>query len=398
MNKTQTTRTLNPLPFEHMENRRFEDLVRQLAYDFRPWRQIEATGRSGSDDGFDARAYEIVYMDQSISDDTEDAEDTAYPAPEADRLWLIQCKREKSISPSRLLGHLNAISPDSIRGLHGILFVAACDFSKKTRDVFSSWCRDKGISEAYIWGKGELEDLLFQPKNDGILFAYFGISLQISRSRHKTSINHEISIKRKLRRLDKERGSHMIMLLRDPTDDRYPWVNSQKDQRWIPLKYEGFGHGGVRFEWWNFYASLDESGKWDAANRVNTIWTNGRMGDPWGIHENDEALRAAAHEAWTALPESQRAWFTMSVFIPYNKIIAIDEFGDDVSDLPHMHVLFEKGKPPIHERQIVELKSIQGYGRVILPEIEDRVSVFPKDLRKPFSNEVDSALEEKAMS
>jgi hypothetical protein len=54
------TRTLNPLPFEHLEPKRFEDLARQLAYDFRVWRQLEATGRSGSDYGFDARGFEIV--------------------------------------------------------------------------------------------------------------------------------------------------------------------------------------------------------------------------------------------------------------------------------------------------------------------------------------------------
>lgn len=39
-----TTRTFNPLPLEHLEPKRFEDLVRQLTYEFRPWRQLEATG------------------------------------------------------------------------------------------------------------------------------------------------------------------------------------------------------------------------------------------------------------------------------------------------------------------------------------------------------------------
>jgi hypothetical protein len=47
----QTSRTLNPLPFRDLEPHRFEDLVRQLAYEFRDWRSIEATGRSGSDEG-----------------------------------------------------------------------------------------------------------------------------------------------------------------------------------------------------------------------------------------------------------------------------------------------------------------------------------------------------------
>lgn len=55
-----TTRTIGPLHLEDLEPHRFEDLARQMLYDFRQWRQLEATGRSGSDDGFDARGWEAV--------------------------------------------------------------------------------------------------------------------------------------------------------------------------------------------------------------------------------------------------------------------------------------------------------------------------------------------------
>jgi hypothetical protein len=54
-----TRKTLGPLHLEDLEPHRSEDLVRQLVYDFRVWRMLEATGRSGSDDGFDDRGYEI---------------------------------------------------------------------------------------------------------------------------------------------------------------------------------------------------------------------------------------------------------------------------------------------------------------------------------------------------
>ena len=56
-------RTTGPLHFEDLEPRRFEDLARQLIYDFRPWRSLEATGRAGSDEGFDARGMEIGNAD-----------------------------------------------------------------------------------------------------------------------------------------------------------------------------------------------------------------------------------------------------------------------------------------------------------------------------------------------
>jgi hypothetical protein len=53
-----TTRTLNPLHFEDLEPHRFEDMVRQLAYDLKEWKSIEATGRLGDDEEVDIRATE----------------------------------------------------------------------------------------------------------------------------------------------------------------------------------------------------------------------------------------------------------------------------------------------------------------------------------------------------
>jgi hypothetical protein len=56
------SRTYGQIHFEDLDPHRFEDLVRQLAYDFKDWQTIEGTGRSGSDDGIDIRAFERVAM------------------------------------------------------------------------------------------------------------------------------------------------------------------------------------------------------------------------------------------------------------------------------------------------------------------------------------------------
>src|SRR3954468_14268806 len=97
------TRTYNPLPFTDLEPKRFEDLVRQLVYDFRSWRRLEATGRSGSDDGFDARGLEVVEAPDAVAPVGQDEldDETAVDGT-ADRLWLIQCKRERTITPAKL--------------------------------------------------------------------------------------------------------------------------------------------------------------------------------------------------------------------------------------------------------------------------------------------------------
>src|SRR5262245_23218299 len=90
----KATRTLNPLHFEDLDPHRFEDLIRQLAYDFRNWSALEATGRTGADEGFDIRGREI-----HSAPETDDEEE---PNTVEERIWLIQCKREKAITPSKI--------------------------------------------------------------------------------------------------------------------------------------------------------------------------------------------------------------------------------------------------------------------------------------------------------
>ena len=68
------TKTLNPLHFEDLEPHRFEDLVRQLIYDFKDWQSIEATGQAGSDDGFDIRAWErnLIIITNKEDDESDE--------------------------------------------------------------------------------------------------------------------------------------------------------------------------------------------------------------------------------------------------------------------------------------------------------------------------------------
>ncbi len=95
--KLRATKTINPLHFEDLEPHRFEDLVRRLLYSFRDWNGIEATGRSGSDEGFDVRAWEKGETVSNVSDEGEEGVRTL-----EGRLWQIQGKREKTITPAKM--------------------------------------------------------------------------------------------------------------------------------------------------------------------------------------------------------------------------------------------------------------------------------------------------------
>jgi hypothetical protein len=97
MARSSISKTFGPIHFEDLDLRRFEDLVRELAYDFRDWQSIEATGRGGSDDGFDIRAYERIDAGITESDDDNSNEEALHPME--GRLWMFQCKREKEIGP-----------------------------------------------------------------------------------------------------------------------------------------------------------------------------------------------------------------------------------------------------------------------------------------------------------
>src|SRR6266852_5494953 len=99
MAKAKVTRTFGPIHFEDMDPHRFEDLIRELIYDFRDWQSIEATGRSGSDDGFDIRAYEKIEASVATVDEGEEIE---VRHPMEGNQWMIQGKREKEIGPAKL--------------------------------------------------------------------------------------------------------------------------------------------------------------------------------------------------------------------------------------------------------------------------------------------------------
>lgn len=337
-----TTRTIGPLHLEDLEPHRFEDLVRQLIYDFRNWRMLEATGRAGSDDGFDARGTEIVAKVESALDLVGDEDEESVPSANEDRIWLVQCKREKAIHPKKLVRYLDDLSEEECAGLYGIIFAAACDFSKTARDAFRIKVRELGFSEAHLWGKGEIEDMLFQPKNDHLLFAYFGFSLQTRRRSLKTEVRSRLATKRKaLRYLHPEQ----VVLIRDATDDRYPYLDTDKSKqrvergRWITLTFKGHFSDGLHFVCARHFAYLGDDGeKWDYAECMDDGPVHSRN-NPWRENDDhdDHEARSAAMAIWGALPGLNKAWYEVLAVLPYENILDIDEKGDEYGSNPHIY-------------------------------------------------------------
>ena len=391
----QPTRTFGPLHFEDLEPHRFEDLVRQLVYDFRQWRSLEATGRTGSDQGIDIRAIDMmpsvdtVYEDEVVEEEPAAVRDSGW----RDRLWLVQCKREASIGPKRVRDIVCDNISNLKEPLHGYILVAACDFSKSARDAFNDECVKYGLGEYYIWGKAEIEDQLFLPKNDHLLFAYFGISLQVRRRSMRSDLRMRLSLKRKLTKELGEVNSprqFVMVLIRDPRDEYYPHIESVdqfiRSPRW---RYWGFyAHqppDHLAFVYKQHFAYVNWGAKeydvlhdYDAGipSYPGVAGLERDWNDPGGISDR-------YHVYWGKnIPDVNRAWAIEARIIPYDRILAYDEIGDSYNEGPHLLVEYSSNGEPFEPgRRLSLLISAGSYmSNAVLQKEAKRISFFPSEI------------------
>jgi hypothetical protein len=316
-------------------------LIRQLAYDFRQWKSLEAIGRAGSDEGIDILGRELITLGEEPQDGDEDAEPQY-----SDRLWVFQCKREKTLPP----GRLQKVIDESLASLevppHGFILAVACDVSKAARSRFREEMIKRGIEEFFIWSRGELEDLLFQPKNDHLLFAYFGIALQPRRRNLSTVIRSEITKKKQLTALiEKEQGTGgTLVLLRDPTDDRYPDQprSGEAQARWglcRALHLKKPGHLAVQTHEY-FAATSGDRLSWDATFDEDVLLSRAEgelvSAEAWGVDLTRDRTRSA-YEFWNEyIDEADRAYLKYFRIVPLNRILALDLLGDGYFPIPHI--------------------------------------------------------------
>lgn len=398
MKKPQPTRTLNPLPFQDLEPHRFEDLVRALAWDFRRWQSLEAIGRAGSDEGIDIRAVELVRHgiddesrapeDGELDEDEEDDDDEQRPfSPAVVREWIIQCKREKAFAPADVKKAI-AESLDSKPVPHGFVLAVACDLSKKARDAFRTEMVKRGVQEFHTWARGELEDQLFQAKNDRVLFAFFGISLNTRRQGAATKLRSEISIKRRLRAAIIKDGETDLVLLRDPTDDRYP--NECDDARWLLCKFEDTKEpAGMCVLARERIAWVRSDGAWDTVDDYlpSRLFRLEEMGmrdfefgqEPIALQqERARARTEPAREFWeTYVPEAERAYLKLVEVVPYSQVLAIDAIGDGYYPVPHVFVEWTGERGPFTGDQWAWFARSRGEMLDITPKHETRTKLFP---------------------
>jgi hypothetical protein len=381
------TRTLNPLPFQDLEPHRFEDLVRQLVYGFRPWTSLEAVGRGGSDEGIDIRGIELgaaVDLDTAEEDGGEDEPELRSSG--AERLWIIQCKREKSLGPAAV----RRVVAESLRSLQtppfGFILAVASDVSRKARDVFREEMVARGIEQFAIWARGELEDRLFQPENDHLLFAYFNLSLRARRRSAVTTIRSEIAIKKQLQKLLDDRSNGGFVLLRDPEDGRYPDdpAAGEPPARWLLCRLLHLrAPSRAIFVVHERLAALTEDHEgWDAIDTSDVLPGQAaaqlRGKNAWRADDGDGDDGERAVAFWREyVEEGQRAHLIEYRRVHLRRVLAIDWQGDGFYPIPHVFVaslpngdLFEPGAGHY-------LDLLSRHAGALSAHPEDRVSIFP---------------------
>lgn len=346
--KPRTTRTLNRLPFQDLEPHRFEDLVRGLAHGFREWRTLEDTGRTGDDDGIDIRGEEVMPSDPG-DDEGDDAKDAAAFAATPGRMWVFQCKREKRFSAAdvdEIVAAVGTATPP-----HGFVVAVASDVTKRTRDRFRTKMVEWGVQEFYLWARGELEDLLFQPRHDHLLFAFFGISLQSRRRSAATEIRSRVAIKRLLRRVFKvdeqsERRIHnQPVVIRQLDDGTYPrYVDGLS--RWRLFAFDNVRDvDGPMFQVGQYLAwiSPDET-MWDVIPKhdiSSRIQHRSLPHDAWsrGDAEDAEEHGTTIDSFWReAVDDADKAHLHVAKVLSFDNIVAIDPIGDGHYPVPHVFV------------------------------------------------------------
>jgi hypothetical protein len=374
--KPTVTRTFAPIHSEDLDPHRFEDLIRELIYDFRDWQSIEATGRAGSDDGFDIRAFVKVPV-QEQSDEEEEPVEARHPM-DGPR-WMIQGKREKTLTPAdvkKILADVDAKDPP-----YGYILAASAVFSKRSYDLFRDELRKKGVMEFYLWGRPELEDMLHLPKNDRILFTFFGISL-VSRRRSRTAETRSaVTTKNKLYRVlgDPQSMHERNVLIRDIADDHYPYKGDYPDfdkkPRWVERVVSCHHPNGLLIRSREFFAYVDRRKKeWDYTQHADALVFRR---DVLTDDERQQQLKkeTEVRNILKFLPRTHQGIFEIEGMLAYADILVVDPEGDAHHHHPYLYAEFSGPLGPYCANRT---RLSVGDEEIELDDTWRRIDFFPK--------------------
>lgn len=206
-------------------------------------------------------------------------------------------------------------------------------------------------------GKAEIEDLLFRPQNDHLLWAYFGVSVRSRRKSLKPPAAARLATKRRLVKALGDVGQYPqthAILVRDPEAEEYSWPNDptafMTKPRWRYYQFEGHvAPDLLGFVTKSLFAWLDR----------------------------DTQRYGQMH-----VPEQYQANLIELSTIHYDQILAVDEIGDAYHEPPHLLVDYEGRDSPFRRSKLFVDRRPYGSGNQIPVEELERHSFFPEQCPK----------------
>jgi hypothetical protein len=378
--KPTPSRTTNQLHFEDLDPHRFEDLVRQLVYGWRNWTVLEPLGRSGADDGIDIRGIETITLPVDLDEPDGD--------PVGDqRVWYVQCKREKAFGPTKARAVATAAVNGAVEAPFGFILAAPCELSKRTRETLAGQLHDAGVRQVVAWGRADLEDLLFRAENDHLLFAYFGISLQIRRRGITTELRSHLAKKRQVYRAiaDLDHRGRSFVFVRDPTrlDYAFPEGREQFEVNNPPWLWTSFTHhsnpGMLPLVFRRHHAWLSADRKtYDFVDTCSHAGPSSEVDKMSPIEQ--ERCRRLHRYFYNAVPKEERAWVNTVGWIPYDNILLVDDLGDAFNEPPHVLVTRDHEHGFFtHIRTYIEVDHSSGGDHIPVDDLR-RVVHFPAEI------------------
>jgi hypothetical protein len=374
MRKPHVTRTYGQIHFEDLEPKRFEDLVSELIYDYKEWQNIEATGRSGNDSGFDIRAFE---KNDEIIEKEEDEE--VESISKEGNLWMVQVKREKVINPKRIEEILADV--DSKNPPYGYILAASANFSKRSYDIFRDELKKKNVMEFHLWGKAELEHMLYQTKNDRILFAFFGISLVSKRRSKSVEVRAKIANKNKIISAYGESPHGRDVLIRNINDDKYPFEKGCNDfasrPSWKEYKILKYHPLGLVISIDEHFAYVDEGRKeFDFCSILSLAQPNT---EDFEIEKKNRDTEDKIKNFWEQFPIANQAHYYHEGLLKFEDMLAIDKQGDSLYTFPQIFVDFD----PENSFSGFWTYCKSGYSFIHSVQDYKRIKIFPKSIPEP---------------
>jgi len=184
--------------------------------------------------------------------------------------------------------------------------------------------------------------------------------------------------------LGEDEYAAQTVLLRDCNDPHYPYVTEvsdfEKHPPWQLFEFVGHYYNGLKFRYRKRFAYLaddhihfDFAGAWDDARPLD---------DPWGKSTSGEqSQRDKVNAFWLTIPEANRGWLEVTTLVSYDRIMAVDENGDEYFQGPHIYVDYAAGLDPFAQSHYAILQTCGSPMVEVSLEFDHRIEFFPREFR-----------------